>query len=299
MPAANYSSYWVWIDGRVTPGAEARVPVLDRGFLYGDSVYEVTRTVQRKPLFFDLHMARMARSATGLFFDIPSLSIIESAVSETIATAAKAQQDVRDFYVRVIVTRGGGDLDLDPAAADGPRLVVIVKPLKLPDSKLYKEGAALATVNERRNAPGHVQPEVKSGNFLTSVLAVAAARRRGGHEALLLDLHNQISEGASSNFFVFTGGRLITPPRSVGILSGITRGAVLKLAGSAGIAVVEAPLSLRDAIHADEAFISSSIRGVMPITRIDEYPIGAGRPGAATRKLMQLYFQLIGDSVPG
>lgn len=298
MPPANYNSYWIWIDGRPMPGAEARVPVLDRGFLYGDSVYEVTRTVQRKPLFFDLHLERLARSATGLFFDIPPINIIEQAVTETLSAASKAMTDVREFYLRVIVTRGAGELDLDPASSDGPRLIVIVKPLKLPEARLYREGVSLATVNERRNAPGHVQPEVKSGNYLTSVMALAAARRRGCYEALMLDLYNQIAEGASSNFFILAGGRLITPPRSVGILSGITRGTVLKLAGSAGVPVVEAPIALRDAIHADEALITSSIRGVMPVTRIDEYPLGAGRPGPITRRLMQLYYQLIGDTIP-
>jgi branched-chain amino acid aminotransferase len=298
MPSANYGNYWIWIDGKPVPGENARVPVLDRGFLYGDSVYEVTRTVQRKPLFFDLHLARLARSATGLFFDIPPINVIEQAVTETISAASKVQSDVREFYLRVIVTRGAGELDLDPASSDGPRLIVIVKPLKLPEARLYREGASVATVNERRNAPGHIQPEVKSGNYLTSVMALAAARRRGCYEALMLDLYNQIAEGASSNFFMLAGGRLITPPRSVGILSGITRGTVLKLAGSAGVPVVEAPIALRDAIHADEAFITSSIRGVMPVIRIDEYPIGVGRPGPITRRLMQLYFQLIGDTVP-
>lgn len=312
------SHYWIWIDGRPVPGHEARVPVLDRGFLYGDSVYEVTRTVNQKPLFYDLHCARLHSSAGGLSMSLPKQKEIDAAVQDTIAAAAHHAAELvggetvpefvpaeagrassersREFYVRIIVTRGSGDLDLDPAAADAPRLVVLVKPLAMPAAHLYREGATLATVSQRRNAPGHVPPEVKSGNYLSSVMALAAARRRGAYEALMLDIHGQLSEGASSNFFAVIGGRLCTPPRSVGILAGVTRGMLLKLAVSVGIAVSEEPLSLTDALAADEALITSSIRGIMPVVRIDQHQIGTGYPGPVTRRLMQKYEKLIGES---
>jgi branched-chain amino acid aminotransferase len=298
-------NYWIWIDGRPVPAAEARVPVLDRGFLYGDSVYEVTRTVGQKPLFYELHRARLASSAAGIGMTLPRQAEIDAAVSDTIQAAAVADsapdstrppvEGGRDFYLRIIVTRGGGELDLDPAAADAPRLLVLVKPLAMPNPQLYREGASLATVSQRRNAPGHVPPEVKSGNYLSSVLALSAARRRGAYEALMLDLHGQLCEGASSNFFAVIGGRLCTPPRSAGILAGITRGVLLKLASGHGIPVSEEPLSLVDALAAEEAMITSSIRGVMPVTTIDKHPIGSGRPGPITRRLMHHYDKLIGE----
>ncbi len=293
-------NYWVWIDGRPVPGSEARVPVLDRGFLYGDSVYEVTRTVGQKPLFYELHLARLGRSAAGLGMTLPKQVNIDAAVSDTIQTAAAALPATSDdrapeFYVRIMVTRGGGDLDLDPSAADAPRLIVLVKPLVMPDAKLYREGAALVSVSQRRNAPGHVPPEIKSGNYLPSVLALAAARRRGAYEALLLDLHGQLCEGASSNFFAVINGRLCTPPRSAGILAGITRGVLIKLASSNGFAVSEEPLSLADALGAEEAMLTSSIRGIMPVSRIDGRLISTVCPGTLTRRLMHLYENLIGD----
>lgn len=293
-------NYWIWIDGRPVPGREARVPVLDRGFLYGDSVYEVTRTVGQKPLFYELHLARLGRSAAGLGMAMPKQMEIDAAVNDTILAAALAQPGTADsrlpeFYLRIIVTRGAGELDLDPASADAPRLVVMVKPLAMPDAKLYLEGAELVSVSQRRNAPGHVPPEIKSGNYLSSVLGLAAARRRGAYEALMLDLHGQLCEGASSNFFAVIGGRLCTPPRSAGILAGITRGVVIKLASSNGIPVSEEPLSLADAQTAEEAMLTSSIRGIMPVSRIDERLISTVCPGPLTRRLMHLYENLIGD----
>ncbi len=300
-------NYWIWIDGRAVPGAEARVPVLDRGFLYGDSVFEVTRTVAHKPLFYDLHLARLGRSAAALGMALPSKKELDAAVHDTIAAALEAAEQAHgpgdsrqtlqkpEFYVRIIVTRGGGPIDLDPAAADEPRLVVVVKPLSMPYLSLYREGATLAVVSQRRNAPGHVGPEIKSGNYLSSVLALAAARRRGAYEALLLDLHGQVCEGASSNLFVVLGGRLCTPPRSAGILAGITRGVLMRLASSDGMTVSEEPLSLSDVLSADEALITSSIRGVLPVARIDDRLIGSARPGPVTQRLVHLYEKFLGS----
>jgi branched-chain amino acid aminotransferase len=300
-----HGNYWIWVDGHALPADQARVPVLDRGFLYGDSVYEVTRTVAQKPLFYDLHLSRLGRSAAALGIKVPTKQEIDGAVGETIAAALSSAEPEageshktppgRECYLRIIVTRGGGPIDLDPEAADEPRLVVIAKDLVLPEPRLYREGATLAVVSQRRNAPGHVAPEIKSGNYLSSVLALATARRRGAYEALLLDLHGQVSEGASSNVFAVIDGRLCTPPRSVGILAGITRGVVIRLATGDGIMVSEEPLALADVHTADEVFITSSVRGIVPVARIDGLTIGSGRPGPLTQRLMHLYEKLIGS----
>jgi branched-chain amino acid aminotransferase len=282
----------VWIDGRPMPGEEARVSVFDRGFLYGDSVYEVTRTVAGAPLFLAEHLVRLTRSAAALEMALPpgGTGHIAGAVAETVAALGAPRA-----YLRIVLTRGAGEISLDPIWADRPNLIVIAKPLKLPDERLYREGAALCLVAYRRNAPGHVPALVKSGNYLTSVLAMIEVRRRGGYEALFCDGAGHLAEGASSNFFVVRGGEVLTPPLAVGVLHGITRQVVLDLLAREGVPWREALLTPEDAVAADEAFLTSSVRGVLPVVRLDDRVIGPGRPGPVTRRLMQAYGDLIGE----
>jgi branched-chain amino acid aminotransferase len=208
----------VWIEGAVVPAEAAHVPVFDRGFLYGDSVYEVTRTYGGRPYALDEHLDRLARSAERIEMRLPPRAEIERAVSETVAATGEAE-----CYLRVVVTRGSGPIGLDPALADAPRLVVMALPLKLPDEALYRDGVTVAIVGARRNAPGAIDPQVKSGNYLNSVVGVAEARRHGAYEALMCDGVGRLAEGSSSNLFVVRGRRLATPPLSVGLLEGITR----------------------------------------------------------------------------
>jgi branched-chain amino acid aminotransferase len=219
---------------------------------------------------------------------LPSRAAITAAVEETLAAAHEP-----NAYVRIVVTRGAGEIALDPAAADGPRLIVIVKSVHLPPPSAYADGVEVAIVGRSRTSPGApgqtVDPTVKSGNYLISVLAVAEARRRNAFEAILCDGVGRITEGGSSNFFVGRGGRITTPPVSSGLLEGITRRTVIDLCRAAGIAVDESPLWPTDLKGADEAFLTSSVRGVVPIVRVDGQPIGAGQPGSLTRKVMSLY----------
>jgi branched-chain amino acid aminotransferase len=282
----------VWIGGAVVDAAEARVPVFDRGFLYGDSVYEVTRTFGGRPFALDEHLDRLARSGAGLGMALPPRDEIARAVEEAVAQSGEAE-----CYVRVVVTRGSGPIGLDPALADAPRLVVLALPLSLPDAALYRDGATVAIVGARRSAPGSVDPQVKSGNYLSSVMAVAEARRRGAYEALMCDSVGRLAEGASSNLFLVrpgaNGARLATPPLSVGLLEGITRRHVIDLARSAGLGVDELALWPADLQRAEEAFLTSSVRGVMPIVRVDgpdgSALIGDGRPGPVTRRIAAAY----------
>lgn len=275
---------WIWLDGTVLPAAEARVPVLDRGFLYGDSVFEVTRTVGKEPLLLTEHLERLERSAAALAFGTPPREAIASAVAATLAAVP-----TDECYVRIMVTRGAGPIDLDPASADAPRLVVIAKPLHLPDERQRREGVAMVTVDERRNAPGHVPAAVKSSNYLSSVMALRSARQRGAHEALMCDLAGNVSEGASSNFFLVRDGRILTPPLALGILAGVTRSVVFSLATELGLKVEEVAFPKSAALSADEAFLTSSIRGLLPVTRLDGQAIGSGQPGPITQRLMAGY----------
>jgi branched-chain amino acid aminotransferase len=274
----------VWIDGGVVDAHEARVPVFDRGFLYGDSVYEVFRTFGGRPFCAVEHLERLERSAAGLGMTLPRRDEIQAAVDATLAAAHEP-----DAYVRVVVTRGAGEIALDPAAADTPRLIVIVRPVKPPPPEAYRDGVEVALVGRSRGAPGAVDPSVKSGNYLSSVLAVADARRRGAYEAILCDAVGRLTEGSSSNFFVVRGGRVATPPLSVGLLEGITRRTVIELCRAAGIAVDELALWPVDLKRADEAFLTSSVRGVVPIVRADGSAIGGGKPGPITQRVLDLY----------
>jgi branched-chain amino acid aminotransferase len=281
----------VWIDGAPVDADAARVPVFDRGFLYGDSVYEVLRTFAGKPFALSEHLVRLERSAAALAIRLPDRSEIERAISDTLAAAGEA-----DAYIRIIVTRGAGDIGLDPAMADAPRLVVIVRPVRLPDPAQYANGVEVAVVSRSRTAapgqPGALDPQVKSGNYLVSVLAVAEARRRGAYEAILTDSVGRITEGGSSNFFIVRGGRIGTPPLSAGLLEGITRSKVIELARGDGLAVDEVGFWPVDLHNADEAFLTSSVRGILPIARVDGAPVGSGAPGPITQRVMALYDRL-------
>lgn len=259
------------------------MPVFDRGFLYGDSVYEVTRTYHGVPYALSEHLDRLEESARRLGMALPPRAEIDHATRET------ARAVGGEAYLRIVVTRGSGPISLDPAVADAPRLVVIGMPLKLPPDHLYAEGVSVAVVGAKRNAPGGLDPQVKSGNYLNSVLAVAEAHAKGAHEAIMCDNVGRIAEGSSFNLFLVRGRRLITPPLSVGILEGITRRHVIELARRHGLAVDEGYLWPVDLLRADEAFITSSVRGIMPIASVDGHLVGNGKPGLITLRLRDLY----------
>ncbi len=279
----------VWIDGAVVDAALARVPVFDRGFLYGDSVYEVLRTFDGHPFALEEHLDRLEGSAARIEMSVPSRDEIRAAIDATCLAVGHP-----DLYIRIVVTRGAGEIGLDPALADAPRLILIVRPASLPSKEIYESGVKVAVVGRSRSIPGgpaNTDPQVKSGNYLGSVLAVAEARRRGAYEAILGDAVGRITEGSSSNIFLVRGGRITTPPLSSGLLEGITRRTVIHLARKNSIAVDEQPLWPADLARADEAFLTSSVRGIVPIVRVDGIQIAGGRPGEVTRRVMSLYQQ--------
>jgi branched-chain amino acid aminotransferase len=194
------------------------------------------------------------------------------------------------------VTRGDATVDLDPASAGQPRLVVIVQPLGGPPPELYEKGAEVEIVSVTRNLPRAIDPAVKSGNYLNNVLAMGEARRhsRSVHEAILCAANGSVAEGATSNVFAVVAGQLRTPAVEVGILDGVTRGKVLHLARANGISCQEVSfMSPDDLRRADEAFLTSSVRSVLPVTQVDGLALGDGKPGALTGRLMGLYRQLV------
>jgi branched-chain amino acid aminotransferase len=282
------------LDGSLVPPAAAKVSVFDRGFLYGDSVYEVVRTYGGRPFEIERHLARLAHSAERIGLALPwdarrtvaeVARTLEAARGDDPPDPDAAPWNVGERYVRVVMTRGAGELGLDPALAVDPRAIVIVQPLHGPPARAYAEGVKACVVGVRRASPAAVDPSAKTGAHLSHVLAVREARAAGAHEALLLDDRGAVTEGASSNVFAVRGGRLATPPLAAGILEGVTRGVVIALAGGADVPVDEVALRPEDLEAADEVFITSTVREIVPVTRLGDRAVGDGRPGALTRRL--------------
>jgi len=278
----------VYIDGAVHLAEDAKVSVLDRGFLYGDSVYETIGTMYGRLFAARDHLDRLERSARRIGLRVPPRAEIEAAIAQTIASAGNPET-----RVRVMLTRGVGKLDLDPASCDDCRLVVIAFPLGPPTPDMFEKGVAVAIVSVTRNSPRAIDPAVKSGNYLNNVLALGEARRTSGaYEAILCADDGSVAEGSTSNVFAIVNGEIWTPGSDVGILDGITRAKVMDLARGAGMTVVERRIQPDELRGADEAFLTSATRGVLPIATIDGHPVGAGLPGPVTRRLMALYDQL-------
>jgi branched-chain amino acid aminotransferase len=280
----------VSIDGALRSPADAVVSVYDRGFLYGDAVFEVLRTYDGQPFALDEHLARLRRSAERVFIDVP----VDDATLGRDITAALAAAGEGEHYLRVVLTRGSGPLSLDPSTATHPLRVLLVEPVTPPAKELYARGIAAITVAVRRTADDTVAAGAKLANYLPNLLAMREARARGAQEALVLDARGHVVEGASSNVFVVRGGRVATPPESAGILPGITRAHLIAAARSLGIPLEERDLLPADLLAADEVFVSSSIREVLSVVRVDDRPVGAGTPGPVARALHRRFRESVG-----
>lgn len=294
------------LDGEIVAPAEARISVFDRGFLYGDSVYEVVRTYGGRPFELEPHLARLRRSAERIGLElkwsegraaVEIARTLRAARGEDPPDPGAAPWNVGERYVRVVETRGAGEIGLDPALAVDPVAVVVVQPLRGPPARAYAEGVKAAVVAVRRASPEAVDPTAKTGAHLPHVLAVKQARAEGAHEALLLDGRGFVTEGSSSNVFSVSGGRLLTPPLAAGILEGVTRGIVLRLARELGLATQEVPLRPEDLETADELFITSTVREVLPVVRLGDRSVGGGIPGETTRRLHRAFRALAGGAV--
>ncbi len=272
----------VWMNGAIYDAESARVSVFDRGFLYGDSIYEVMRTSGGEPVDLKAHLGRLVRSGEAIALPVPSEDTLREAIRDTLA-----QSPSDESYLRVIITRGSGELGLDPDLAGEPTTLVIARPLRLPPAELYERGASIRIVGVQRTPRRAFDPAVKSGNYLNNIMALAEAKRRGANEAIMCDAEGRIAEGASSNVFVVRGGGLVTPGLEIGLLAGITRERVLELARAAGVPCREGTLTPDDVRGADEVFITSSIRGVLPIGEVDGTRKPA--PGPITSQIMERY----------
>jgi len=276
----------VYVNGTIAPADQAVVPVYDHGFVYGEGVYEVLRTYNRVPFLYDQHMRRLRQSAERLVLDVP---FDDATLLHWIERTTDAAGDLNEAYIRLMLTRGIGELSYELSATPTPTVVIIVKPFEPPPPEHYASGIRLSLVDTLRNHPRSVNPLIKANNLLNNVLAMQSALRAGGEEALMCNYRGEITECAMSNFFLVRGGAALTPPTQAGLLEGVTRAFIFELGRELGIEVREDTLLPKDLDGADEMFITSTTRGLSPVVNVDGRPVASGRPGPITKRLIERY----------
>jgi branched-chain amino acid aminotransferase len=276
----------VYVNGTIAPADQAVVPVYDHGFVFGEGVYETLRTYNRVPFLFDRHVHRLRASAGHLQLDVP---FTDDALLAAIEETMRAAGEMHEAYIRILLTRGVGELTYDVRATPRPTLVVIVKPADEPLARVTDQGIRISLVSILRNHPGSVNPIIKSNNLLNNALAMQEAHRRGGEEGLMCNYRGELSECSQSNVFLVRGGAALTPKSAAGLLEGVTRAFLFEVGREAGVDVREEVLYPSDLDTADEAFITSTTRELSPVVRVDDRVIGSGKPGPVTRTLLEGY----------
>jgi branched-chain amino acid aminotransferase len=278
------------VNGRVSDQDHAVISVFDHGFLYGEGIYETLRTYNGQPFLFDRHMQRLRNSAGMLVLTVPlSDAEIAARFKETVSAAGLGGSPDREAYIRILVTRGIGELTYDPAACPTPSVVVIVKPHVDVSADWIERGVRVSLVDVVRNHPSSVNPLIKSNNLLNNALAMQEAFRRGAVEGVMRNYRGELAECTQSNLFVVKNGAALTPPIDAGLLPGITRAFLFEVGAGCGIPVREQVLKDADLFGADEAFFTSSTRELVPIVTVDDRTIGAGKPGPVTHALLQAF----------
>lgn len=276
---------WLSTHGRALDPEHATISVFDRGFLYGDSVYETLRTAGKGVFELEPHLHRLRRSAAGIAFELP---FSDADIADAIAQTLSAAQNPKS-RIRVIVTRGTGPIALDTRVAESPVLVVLVTPLEELDPAVRMRGISAIVVGRQDFfRPGLVG--LKTGNYLGNILALHQAHDQGADDAILCNAEGQVAEGSTSNLFLVIDGRVHTPSLASGLLAGITRELVIRLLDTRlDLQVVEREVQADELARADEMFLTSSIRGVMPVTKLDGVAVGDGTAGPVTRRVIDVY----------
>jgi branched-chain amino acid aminotransferase len=286
----------VYLNGAMVPKEEAKVSVFDHGFLYGDGVFEGIRVYGGKIFRLEEHVARLYESARTLELHVPmeQPEMIE-AITRTVEVNARP-----DAYVRVVVSRGPGDLGIDPSKCRQATVVIVVDTIAMYPQEAYDFGIDLVTASVRRVPMESLDPRVKSLNYLNNILARLEARNAGCLEAIMLNHHGSVAECTGDNLFIVKHGRLETPAVTQGALAGITRGVVLEIAAELGIEARETELALHDVYNADECFLTGTAAEIVPVVSVDGRTIGGGRPGAMTRMIAAEFRRArVAPHVPG
>ena len=278
----------IYIDGKYYSERDAKVSVFDHGLLYGDGIFEGIRAYNGRVFKLKEHIDRLFYSAKALLLNIP-MSHTEI-MRATVETCRK--NNLRDGYIRLVVTRGKGSLGLNPNRCERPSVIIIADKIQLYPPSLYAKGMAIVTVPTVRNLHSAVNPAIKSLNYLNNILAKIEANNAGVEEAIMLNAEGYVAECTGDNIFLVKGEQLLTPPLSAGALYGITRATVIELAEQNGLKVSEPNLTRYDVFNADECFLTGTGAELIPVTKVDGRVIGTGKPGPITRKLVGEYHAL-------
>jgi branched-chain amino acid aminotransferase len=290
------SDLLVYVDGKYYPSSEAKISVFDHGFLYGDGVFEGIRAYNGIVFKLKEHIDRLYYSAHAIMLDIPlTKDEMIKAVLETLRV-----NNLRDAYIRLVVTRGVGDLGLDPRKCSKPSIIIIATPmLKLYDEEKRRKGISMIVSWVRRDPVDATSHEIKSLNYLNSILAKIEANNVGADEALILDVNGYICEATGENIFIVKDGKLYTPPRSSGALPGITADVIKRIAVKLGYEVVERNLTVTELYSADEAFLTGTGAEIMPIREVNKRRIGEGKMGPITERILEEFMRIARDPSEG
>jgi branched-chain amino acid aminotransferase len=275
----------IYIDGTYYPKAEAKVSVFDHGLLYGDGIFEGIRAYNGKVFRLGLHIDRLFESAKAILLNIP---LTKDEMKEVVLESCR-RNGIRDGYVRLVVTRGVGDLGLNPYLCKKASVICIAATIQLYDPKCYEEGLKIVTVAQHRNHHEAVNPRIKSLNYLNNILAKIEAVQAGVVEAIMLNSQGYVAECTGDNIFILRHGKLLTPDVASGALEGITRRTVMEEATKLGYEVVEGLVTRFDVYTADECFVTGTAAKLVPVVQVDSRPIGDGKVGETTKKLLAAF----------
>lgn len=280
---------WIYLSGSFVTKDEAKISVYDHGFLYGDGIFEGVRAYSGNVFKLKEHLDRLYMSAKAIMLEIPcTKEEMEEIVCETLR-----RNKLEDAYIRIVVSRGKGNLGLDPFTCAKPEVIVITEALELYPKEFYEKGMEIVTVATRRNRPDVLSPKIKSLNYLNNILAKIEAYQAGVKEALMLNSEGYVTECTGDNIFIVKNGVLYTPPTYLGALEGITRNAIMDIAEELGYEVKEEPITVYDVYTADEVFLTGTAAEVIAVVKVDSRVIGDGRPGPHTKKLLDAFRKLV------
>lgn len=283
------SEQWIYLNGDFVTKENAKVSVFDHGFLYGDGIFEGIRIYDGNIFRCKEHLDRLYDSAKSIMLDIPlSFGEMQDALVETIR-----RNGLRDGYIRLVVSRGPGNLGLDPKRCPKAWVIIIVEQLAIYPEEAYRNGLRSVSVSPRRNLPDALNPKIKSLNYLNNILVKIQANLAGVGEAIMLNAQGYVAEGSSDNIFVVKRGTVYTPPTYIGALEGITRGAIMELCGKLGYPLKEEPFTLHDVYCADEVFFTGTAAEVIAVREVDGRTIGEGQAGPITTRLLQEFRSIV------
>ena len=286
----------IYIDGKFYPKSEAKISVYDHGLLYGDGVFEGIRAYNGVVFHLKEHLDRLYKSAHPIFLKIP---LTKTELSEAVLETLR-KNNLKDAYIRLVVTRGVGDLGLDPRKCPKATIIIITEPqLQLHSPEKLENGISTVITWVRRNSVDSATHEMKSLNYLNSILGKIEANNIGADEAICLDKTGYVCEGVGENIFIVRDGKLLTPPLSSGALDGITRTLIIRLAKKLGIEIIERNITPNELFTADEVFFTGTAAEVAPIREVNKRVIGSGKPGPVTKRIMQEFEKATKDPNEG